>query len=91
MYHSWCKKIEIAKKLPWDREMEVLIHEFLHFLQDRYKGHIRAMNDDDFVRYNETNDYAQKICRLIVQDRFKKLFKKHGRIRSKRKNRNPTD
>jgi hypothetical protein len=81
LYHSHNKQIEVAKGLEKPREMEVLIHEFLHFLQERYKGYIKSMNDDEMVRYNETNDYAQRICRLIVQERFKKLFKKHGRYK----------
>jgi len=81
LYHSWCKKIEIAKKLPWNREMEVLIHEFIHFLQDKYKPYIKAMNDYELVRYNETNNASIRICRQLVQQRYRHLFKKHGRYR----------
>jgi hypothetical protein len=83
LYHSHNKQIEVAKGMPWNREMEVLIHETIHFLQDRYHPYLKAMNDEEFVRYNETNNAALKICKQLVQDRYRPLFKKHGRYKKK--------
>ena len=69
------RTISIRKGMSRLQELEVYIHEQLHFIQQHYKGYIVKMNDAKDLSKNETDKMAKKILKLILQERYKELIK----------------
>ena len=74
IYDDCTKKMGICKGLEWDNEMDTLVHEYLHFLFSKYPTRMKKLNDVEDLKKNETDRMAKKICRMLVLERYKKLF-----------------
>lgn len=69
------KLIGIRKGQEWNDELDTLIHEYLHFLQNKYPTKLLKLTDKDDLRKSEQAKVTRKICRLIVKKQYIKLFK----------------
>lgn len=74
-YLSGTRTIQIRHGMDKLYELQVFIHEQLHFIQHNYKGYIKAMDDNEDITKNETDLTAKKIMKLLLQERFKKQIK----------------
>jgi hypothetical protein len=71
-----CKKtIEIRKGMPWNEEMRVFIHEMIHWVETQYKGKIVSLNDCPDLNKNEADRISRIICRKLVKQQYRKLFR----------------
>lgn len=75
IFNDSTKKMGIRKGLEWDNELDTLVHEYLHFLFSKYPTRMKKLNDVEDLKKNKTDRMAMKICRMLVLERYKKLFK----------------
>ena len=62
-----CKKtIEIRKGMEWNEEMRVFIHEMIHWIETQ---------DCSDLKKNEADNISRIICRKLVKQQYRKLFK----------------
>ena len=68
------RKILVSKELKPLWEMETIVHEMIHFFEDRYKEFVSKRKDGE-NEPEEVDKLAIRICRLIIKKEFKDKLK----------------
>ena len=75
IFYDYKKEIGIRKGQKWNDELDTLIHEYLHFLQDKYPTRLIKFTDVGDLKKDGQARITRRICRLLVKSQYKKLFK----------------
>lgn len=75
IFYKYKKEIDIRKGQSWNDELDTLIHEYLHFLQDKYPTRLLKLSDSGDLNKDGQARMTRRICRLIVKPQYRELFK----------------